>query len=81
MRDKIRFKHYSLSTEDTYVSWIKQSILFNGKRHPTEMGEVEVERFLTYLATERHVSSSMQNQASSAVLFLYRDVLVVQVPG
>ncbi|WKJ90762.1 integron integrase [Methylomonas montana] len=80
VRDKIRFKHYSLSTEDTYVSWIKQFILFNGKRHPTEMGAAEVERFLTYLATERHVSSSTQNQALSAILFLYRDVLAVQLP-
>lgn len=80
VRDKIRFKHYSLSTEDTYVSWIKQFILFNAKRHPTEMGAAEVERFLTYLATERHVSSSTQNQALSAILFLYRDVLAVQLP-
>ncbi|OHX34730.1 phage integrase N-terminal SAM-like domain-containing protein [Methylomonas sp. MS20] len=80
VRDKIRFKHYGLSTEDTDVSWIKQFILFNAKRHPTKMGAAEVERFLTYLATERHVSSSTQNQALSAILFLYRDVLAVQWP-
>ncbi|MDD2761016.1 MAG: integron integrase [Methylomonas sp.] len=80
VRDKIRFKHYSLSTEDTYVSWIRQFILFNDKRHPSEMGATEVERFLTYLATERHVSSSTQNQALSAILFLYRDVLAVELP-
>ncbi|MDT4328449.1 phage integrase N-terminal SAM-like domain-containing protein [Methylomonas sp. MED-D] len=80
VRDKIRFKHYGLSTEDTYVSWIKQFILFNAKRHPTKMGAAEVERFLTYLATKRHVSSSTQNQALSAILFLYRDVLAVQWP-
>ena len=80
VRDKIRFKHYSLSTEDTYISWIKQYILFHGKRHPTDMGAIEVERFLTYLATERHVSSSTQNQALSAILFLYREVLTVDLP-
>lgn len=80
VREKIRFKHYSLSTENTYVSWIKQYILFNSKRHPSEMGAGEVERFLTYLATQRHVSSSTQNQALSAILFLYRDVLAVELP-
>lgn len=53
VRDKIRFKHYSLSTEDTYISWIKQYILFHGKRHPADMGAIEIERFLTYLATGR----------------------------
>ncbi|MDP1559114.1 MAG: integron integrase [Nitrosomonas sp.] len=80
VRDKIRFKHYSLSTENTYISWIKQYIIFNGKRHPTEIGAVEVEAFLTYLATQRHVSSATQNQALSAILFLYRDVLAVDLP-
>jgi integron integrase len=78
--DKIRFKHFSLSTEKTYVSWIRQFILFHGKRHPTEMGAAEVEVFLTYLATQRHVSSATQNQALSALLFLYRDVLAVELP-
>ncbi len=80
VRAKIRFKHYSLSTENTYVSWIKQFILYHGKRHPTEMGAAEVEAFLTSLATQRHVSSSTQNQALSAILFLYRDVLAVELP-
>lgn len=80
VRDKIRFKHYSLSTENTYISWIKQYIIFNGKRHPAEIGATEVEMFLTYLATQRHVSSSTQNQALSAILFLYRDVLGVDLP-
>ncbi|MDP1558916.1 MAG: phage integrase N-terminal SAM-like domain-containing protein [Nitrosomonas sp.] len=70
MRDKIRFKHYSLSTENTYISWIKPYILFDGKRHPSEMGAAEVETCQTYLATERHVSSSTQNQALSAILLL-----------
>ncbi|WP_442499154.1 integron integrase [Methylobacter sp. sgz302048] len=80
VRDKIRFKHYSLSTENTYIAWIKQFIIFHGKRHPTEMGAAEVEAFLTCLATERHVSSLTQSQALSAILFLYRDVLAVELP-
>ncbi len=69
VRKKIRYKHYSLSTEKTYISWIKHYIIFNDKRHPVDRGAVEVERFLTYLANERHVSSSTQNQALSAILF------------
>ncbi|MDD2658676.1 MAG: integron integrase [Methylococcales bacterium] len=80
VRDKIRFKHYSLSTENTYLSWIKQFILYHGKRHPSGMGAAEVETFLTYLATQRHVSSSTQNQALSAILFLYREVLAITLP-
>ena len=80
VREKIRYKHYSLSTEKTYISWIKHYIIFNDKRHPVDMGAVEVERFLTYLANERHVSSSTQNQALSAILFLYRDVLTLELP-
>jgi len=79
VRDKIRFKHYSLSTEKTYIAWIKQFILYHHKRHPLEMSAIEVEAFLTYLATQRHVSSSTQNQALSAILFLYREVLVVDL--
>ena len=80
VRDKIRFKHYSLSTENTYIAWTKQYILFHGKRHPADLGAAEVEAFLTHLATQRHVSSSTQNQALSAILFLYRDVLGVTLP-
>ena len=80
VRDKIRFKHYSLSTENTYISWIKQFILYHGKRHPVDLGAGEVEKFLTYLATQRHVSSSTQNQALSAILFLYKDVLGITLP-
>lgn len=80
VRDKIRFKHYSLSTEKTYIAWIKQFILYHQKRHPLEMGALEVEAFLTHLATQRHVSSSTQNQALSAILFLYREVLAVDLP-
>jgi len=80
VRDKIRFKHYSLSTEKIYIAWIKQFILYHHKRHPLEMGAIEVEAFLTYLATQRHVSSSTQNQTLSAILFLYREVLAVDLP-
>ena len=71
----IRARHYSRRTEDSYRRWIKRFILFHSKRHPLEMGEKEVTRFLSYLATERHVSASTQNQALSAILFLYREVL------
>ncbi len=80
LSDKIRFKHYNLSTENTYISWIKQYILIHGKRHSADMGAIEAEGFLTYLATERHVSSSTQNQALSAILFLYREVVTVDLP-
>lgn len=80
VRDKIRFKHYSLSTENIYLSWIKQFILYHGKRHPVDLGAAEVELFLTYLATQRHVSSSTQNQALSAILFLYKEVLGLTLP-
>ena len=80
VRNKIRFKHYSLSTENTYLSWIKQFILYHSKRHPVDMGAAEVEAFLTYLATQRQVSSSTQNQALSAILFLYREVLAITLP-
>ena len=80
VREKNCFKHYSLSTEKTYISWIKHYIVFNGKRHPAEMGGVEVEQFLSYLANERHASSATQNQALSAILFLYREVLASELP-
>lgn len=74
VRGRIRVKHYSIRTETQYVQWIKRFILFHGKRHPNEMGALEVEAFLTHLAVAGHVSSSTQNQALSALLFLYRDV-------
>ena len=80
VRAKIRVKHYSLRTEQAYVDWIKRFILFNGKRHPAELGAGEVEAFLTYLASVREVAASTQNQAKSAVLFLYRDVLAIELP-
>ena len=75
VRMKIRQKHYSIRTEQAYVDWIRRFILFHGKRHPLEMGEPEVEAFLTHLAVNRNVAASTQNQAFSALLFLYREVL------
>jgi integron integrase len=77
---KMRVKHYSLRTEKTYVDWIKRYILHNGKRHPKDMGVVEVEAFLTHLAVARNVSASTQNQAKSAILYLYKEVLGVDLP-
>lgn len=73
--DAIRIKHYSFRTEKTYVEWIKRFILFHNKRHPKEMGADEIQAFIAHLATERTVSASTQNQALSAVMFLYRHVL------
>jgi len=75
VRDAIRLKHYAYSTEQAYVQWIKRFILFHDKRHPEEMGRDEIEAFLTHLAVEENVAASTQNQAFSALLFLYRDVL------
>lgn len=75
VRDAIRVKHYSLRTEKTYVDWIKRFVLFHNKRHPREMGAPEIEQFLTHLALNENVAASTQNQALSAILFLYRDVL------
>lgn len=79
VRDKVRFKHYSLSTEKTYVHWIKHYILFHNKKHPKEMGKHEIETFLTHLAVYKKVSPSTQNQAFSAILFLYKEVLGVDM--
>jgi site-specific recombinase XerC len=75
VRQAIRTRHYSPRTEETYIHWIKRFIFFHNKRHPAEMAEPEIARFLSSLATESHVSASTQNQALNAVLFLYRQVL------
>lgn len=75
VREAIQRKHYSPRTEGSYVNWIKRYILFHGKRHPQVMGSAEIEAFLTHLAVEQHVAASTQNQALSALLFLYREVL------
>jgi integron integrase len=75
MREALQTQHYSIRTEDSYVDWARRFILFHNKRHPKEMGAPEVEAFLTHLAVERKVAASTQNQALSALLFLYREVL------
>jgi integrase len=75
VREVLRRKHYSLRTEEAYVDWIRRFILFQHKRHPREMGEGEVRAFLTYLAVVRGVAGATQNQALSALLFLYKEVL------
>lgn len=80
VRQRLRVKHYSLRTEQAYIGWIRRFILVNGKRHPREMGEREVEAFLILLATKKHVAAGTQNQALSALLFLYREVLRVELP-
>jgi integron integrase len=74
-RDLIRLKHYSIRTEQAYLGWIKQYIIFHKKRHPSEMGSAEVSQFLTHLAVKRKAAASTQNQALNALLFLYSQVL------
>lgn len=75
VRGVIRRKHYSLRTEQAYCDWIRRFILFHDKRHPSEMAESEITNFLTHLATQSNVAASTQNQALSALLFLYKEVL------
>ncbi len=79
VRHKIRLKHYSIRTEEAYVSWIKRYIYFHNKRHPKDMGREEIEVFLTDLAVKANVSASTQNQAFNALLFLYDQVLNMKV--
>jgi len=79
--DAIRRKHYSIRTEEAYISWIKRFILFHDVRHPLEMGATEIEEFLTHLAVDKNVAASTQNQAFSALLFLYREVLKKDLGG
>lgn len=80
VRERARYLHYSLRTEKAYVYWIRMFVRWSGLRHPREMGEPEVKAFLTMLATQRRISSSTHNQALSALLFLYREVLGSQLP-
>jgi integron integrase len=84
VRERIRYLHYSLSTEKTYLYWVRFFIRWQAKggpmRHPRDLGAAEVEEFLTMLATERKVSASTHNQALSALLFLYREVLRITLP-
>ncbi|MBU0631496.1 integron integrase [bacterium] len=79
MRDKIRFKHYSIKTEQSYVGWAKRYIFFHNKRHPKDMGKLEIEQFLTHLAVKLKVSPTTQNQAFNALLFLYEQVLDISL--
>jgi integron integrase len=80
VRNALRTRHYSRRTEEAYVAWIRRYILFHGKRHPMEMGAPEMTRFLSALAVHANVAASTQNQALSALLFLYREVLDLDVP-
>lgn len=80
VRDRLRLKHYSLRTERAYVDWIKRYILFHDKQHPLDLGARQVEAFLTDLAVARKVSASTQNQALAALLFLYKEVLGIELP-
>jgi len=79
-REAIRSRHYSLRTEQAYWYWIRWFIFHSGRRHPAEMGAAEVTAFLNWLATERHVAAATQNQALSALLFLYQKVLGLELP-
>ena len=80
MRAHLRTRHYSIRTEEAYLDWARRFILFHGKRHPRDMGALEVEAFLSHLAVRRRVSASTQNQAKAAILYLYRQVLGVELP-
>ena len=80
VRGKIRLKHYSIRTEQAYVDWIKRFVLHFDKRHPRDLGAAEVEQFLTHLAVHGKVAASTQNQAKSALLFLYKEVLTLDIP-
>lgn len=80
LRIHLRTRHYSIRTEEAYVDWARRFILFHGKRHPQEMGASEVEAFLSHLAVDRQVSASTQNQAKAALLYLYKQVLQVDLP-
>lgn len=81
VRTAIRTRHYSRRTEDAYAHWIRAYIIFSGKKHPASLGAADVSAFVSWLADARRVSASTQNQALSAVLFLYRDVLGIELQG
>jgi integron integrase len=80
VRERIRYKHYSIHTERVYVEWVKRFVLFHKKRHPRDMGAGEVEAFLSHLANEGNVAAATHQQALSALLFLYKEVLGVALP-
>ena len=81
VREAIRLKHFSYRTEEAYVGWIRRFVLFHGKRHPREMGTLEIRTFLSDLATNGKVAASTQKQALAALLFLYRVVLGLDLPS
>ena len=81
VREVMRYHHYAIRTEQTYIKWMLDYIRFNGTRHPREMGKPEIERFLSHLAVNRNVASSTQNQALNAILFLYKHVLDMPLNG
>ncbi|NOY29070.1 MAG: integron integrase [Planctomycetes bacterium] len=81
LADVLRAKHYSYRTEQAYIPWVRRFILFHNKRHPREMGAVEIEQFLTHLAVEGRVSASTQTQALCALLFLYKHLLKIDLPA
>ncbi|MEQ1935557.1 MAG: integron integrase, partial [Fimbriimonadaceae bacterium] len=81
LKNAIRLKHFSLRTEESYVGWYRRYVLWHGKKHPGEMGEAEVEAFLTHLAVERGLAAVSQNQALNALVFLYREVLKKELSG
>lgn len=80
VREQIRLRHYSIRTESVYIGWVKRFIRFHKYRHPLQMGAAEVEAFLSDLAVRRDVSASTQNQALSAILFMYKKVLLIELP-
>jgi integron integrase len=80
VRDRIRLKHYSYRTEQQYLAWIRRYILYHGRRHPTALGAPEIEAYLSHLARDRNVAAATQAQALSALLFLYRQVLNIELP-
>lgn len=81
VRLAVRARHYSLRTEESYVAWVRRFVVFHGKRHPIEMGEPEINAFLSDLAVHGRVGASTQNQALAALLFLYRNVLAKPLPA
>jgi len=80
VREAIRYRHYSYRTEQAYVEWVRRFVRFSGIRHPRDLGAAEIVAFLSHLATERNVAASTHQQALSALMFLYRDVLGVELP-
>ena len=80
VRIRIRIKHYNIRIEQAYLDWIRRFILFHRKRHPNQMGIKEIEAFLSHLAVKGRVSASTRNQALSTILFLYREVLKMELP-